>query len=169
MKRQRPTRNGRHERWVQLIGFSILGGILLGLFIDKWSQPLVYVKVAEAATTTPPVVLIELDYSSKESIEKLIRATFPEEPNTAVAVAKCESGLVKDAQSHFILSYGREQSYGIFQIHAKDWDAKAKKLGYSDYKTDVEDNVKMARHLYKARGNFKDWSCYNNGSYKKYL
>lgn len=130
-----------------------------------------FVREAEAstATTTPEVVVqIEVEYS-KEGIERLIRETFIEEPNTAVAIAKCESGLDADIQSHFTLSYGREQSFGVFQIHAKDWDNKAKKLGYGDYRTDVEDNVNMARFLYNSRGNFKDWSCYKNDSYKKFL
>jgi len=116
----------------------------------------------------PKEVQIEIVYS-KESIEQLIRETFPEEPNTAVAIAKCESGLDADIQSHHILSYGREESFGVFQIHAKDWDTKANKLGFEDYRTDVKDNVLMARYLYEARGNFKDWSCFKNGGYKQYL
>lgn len=168
---ERRYRHPQTERWVQIIGQSVIVGIILGILIHLWSAPLVVIREAEASTSTPEVVKIvqiEVAYS-KEGIERLIRATFPEAPNTAVAVAKCESGLDKDIQSHFILSYGREQSFGIFQIHAKDWDARAIKLGLENYRTDVEDNVKMARYLYQARGNFRDWSCYNNGSYKKFL
>jgi len=124
----------------------------------------------EALTTIeePKEVMIEVVYS-KEGIERLIRETFPEAPNTAVAIAKCESGLSKDIQSHHTLSYGREESYGVFQIHSKDHDRTAKKLGFENYRTDVEDNVYMARHLYDSRGNFKDWTCYNSGEYKRFL
>ncbi len=178
---QQRDRQGRYRqvrvttRWEYIVCLSILGGIFTGLYMDKkdlnpWAGPIIY--TAEAASEPlqdkPKEVRIKVVYS-KEGIERLIRETFHEAPNTAVAIAKCESGLNKDIQSHFILSYGREQSFGIFQIHAKDWDAKAKKLGYGDYKTDVEDNIKMARYLYESRGNFKDWSCYNNGSYKAFL
>ena len=169
---ERRYRDPIKERWIQIIGYAVLMGIVLGIFIHLWSAPLVVIREAEAATTTPEVVekvvMIEVEYS-KEGIERLIRETFPEAPNTAVAVAKCESDLNKDIQSHHILSYGREQSFGIFQIHARDWDARAKNLGFENYRTDVEDNVKMARYLYKSRGNFKDWTCYNSGAYKNFL
>lgn len=123
----------------------------------------------ETATSTPQEVQIKVVYSTKESIERHIREVFPEAPNTAVAIAKCESGLNAEIQSHHTLSYGREQSFGIFQIHARDHDRTAQRLGLEDYRTDVEDNVAMARHLYNSRGNFKDWTCYNTGEYKKYL
>lgn len=184
---QQRDRLGRYKtkrmttRWEYIVCLSILGGIFTGIWMDKhdlnpWNGPVVYVKVAEAATTTPPVVLIELDYSSKESIEKLIRATFPEEPNTAVAVAKAESGgiLQKELQSYIIKDGVREPSYCTMQIHAPSWMIKARKLGYGDYKTNVESCIKMARVIYNdkkaATGNgFQAWSAYNNGSYKKYL
>jgi len=144
----------------------MVGAMLLDIQIAK-----AYENVGvEAATIViePREVMIEVVYS-KEGIERLIRETFPEAPNTAVAIAKCESGLSKDIQSHHTLSYGREESYGVFQIHSKDHDRTAKKLGLEDYRTDVEDNVKMARYLYDSRGNFKDWTCYNSGEYKKFL
>jgi hypothetical protein len=144
----------------------ILGGILIDI---KIAEAYEYVEVeAITAVVEPKEVKIEVVYS-KEGIERLIRKTFPEAPNTAVAIAKCESGLDSDIQSHHTLSYGREQSYGVFQIHAKDHDRTATRLGLEDYKTQVEDNVKMARHLFDARGNFKDWTCYNSGAYKKFL
>jgi len=124
--------------------------------------------VAVTTVVEPKEALIEVVYD-KVGIERIIRETFPEAPNTAVAIAKCESGLKADIQSHHTLSYGREQSYGVFQIHAKDHDRTATRLGYEQYRTQVEDNVLMARHLYDSRGSFKDWTCYNTGEYKKYL
>lgn len=62
-------------------------------------------------------------------------------------------------QSKNTLSYGREQSFGIFQIHAKDWEQTAIKLGLPDYKTNVEQNLKMARHVYEVQG-WDAWTCY---------
>ena len=168
MKR-RADRNPQRERWIQIIGFSILGGITLGLLIDRLQEPITYVKVAEAQEVEQEqVALIRVVYD-KAGIERLIRETFPEEPNTAVAIAKCESGLNADIQSHHTLSYGREQSFGVFQIHARDHDKTAKRLGFEDYRTDVEDNIAMARFLYDSRGNFRDWTCYNSGGYKRHL
>lgn len=152
-------------------------GIILGILIDIQRQTNILIYEARAdegevvATSTESVaagVLIRVEYD-KAGIEKLIRETFPEAPNTAVAIAKCESGLKATARAQAILSYGQESSWGIFQIHKPDWDARANKLGYGDYETDVEHNIKMARHIYDGRGSFKDWSCYNNGGYKRYL
>lgn len=167
---ERRLRDPKNERWVQIIGFSILGGITLGLLIDRLREPIVYVNVAQAEELIgkEQVVMIEVVYD-KAGIERLIRETFHEEPNTAVAIAKCESGLDADIQSHHTLSYGREQSFGVFQIHARDHDKTAKRLGFEEYRTSVEDNVAMARFLYDSRGNFRDWTCYNSGAYKRFL
>lgn len=40
-------------------------------------------------------------------------------PKYLVALAKCESSLNPNIQSKFMQSYGREQSFGLFQIHLK--------------------------------------------------
>ena len=111
---------------------------------------------------------------TKERIEEEIRRVFPEMPDIAVAVARCESGLVADVQARATLSYGREQSFGIFQIHARDHHKTAVRLELGDYKTDPADNIAMARHIYDnriAHGGypFQDWSCYKNGGYKRFL
>lgn len=124
----------------------------------------------EATTTAPRVVLIEEVINwTPERIEKEIRTVFTEEPNTAVAVAKCESGLNPTIQSRHTLSYGREQSFGIFQIHAKDHHTTAVRLGLTEYKTEVRDNLNMARYLYDDAGGFTPWTCYKTGEYKRFL
>ncbi len=145
----------------------MIGGILIDI---KIAEAYEHIEVEAITMVVPPKkeARIEVVYT-KEGIERKIRETFHEAPNTAVAIAKCESGLDEDIQSYHVLSYGREQSFGIFQIHAKDHDKTAKRLGYENYRTDVEDNIKMARYLYDRRGNFKDWTCYNTGQYKRYL
>jgi len=106
-----------------------------------------------------------------ERIEKEIRTVFKEAPNTAVAVAKSESGgtLKKEVRSQNIISYGQEKSYCTFQIHAPVWDSVAKELGYGDYRTNPESCVKMAYYIYKDAGGFTPWTEYNNGNYKRHL
>jgi hypothetical protein len=100
------------------------------------------------------------EYWTEERIIEAIRATFPESPDTAVAIAKCESGLNPTIQSYHQLSYGRERSFGLMQVHEPDWGVKANQLGYFDWKTDVDDNLKMARYIFEAAGNsWKPWSC----------
>jgi hypothetical protein len=109
------------------------------------------------------VVILEVVYTREDIIRK-IEETFPESPNTAVLVAKCESGLIPDIQSNHTLSYGREESFGLFQIHARAWDKHAQRLGYVDYKTEVDDNLKMARYIYEQAGKrWTPWSCYTKG------
>lgn len=154
-----------------MIAGAVLAGILTGLFIQISLDSATVVQAkSEEVIEEPEEVRIEvvIDWT-KERIEEEIRTVFHEEPNTAVAIAKCESGLKADIQSHHILSYGREQSFGVFQIHAKDHEGTAKRLGLEDYRTDVKDNVQMARFLYDNRGNFNDWTCFKSGEYKRYL
>lgn len=113
------------------------------------------------------MIEIEIDWT-EERIIKELRDTFPETPNTAVAIARCESGL-KMIQSNQILDYGREQSYGIMQVHAKVHEGTAVALGLGDYKTDIAENIKMARHIYDNAGDWSDWTCYTKGLYLSYL
>lgn len=149
------------------------------MFIDICRNLNKVIYIAEAKETEvvvePQKVLIEVRIDwTKERIEEEIRRVFPEMPDIAVAVARCESGLVADVQARATLSYGREQSFGIFQIHARDHHKTAVRLELGDYKTDPADNIAMARHIYDnriAHGGypFQDWSCYKNGGYKRFL
>jgi len=84
---------------------------------------------------------------------------FPEDEATALAVAHCESGF-KMVQSRHQQPYGREMSFGIFQVHSPDWEKVAVKLGYADYKTNPVSNVKLARHIYE-QGGWQPWSCFS--------
>lgn len=114
------------------------------------------------ATTTPQEVQIEviIDWN-RERIEKEIRTVFHEQPDLAVAIAKCESGLVADIQSGHTLSYGQERSFGVMQVHEPDWADDAKRLGLEDWRTDPAENLKLARYIYDRAGErFTPWSCY---------
>jgi len=135
-------------------------------------QPLIVHK-AEAATfkEEPKEVKLEVvvDWTPRR-IEKEIRTVFHEIPNTAVAVAKAEGGLVKERQSDFYRNGVREPSFCAFQIHAPSWDKKAKNLGYGDYKTNPASCIRMAKYIYDHTGkNFNQWSAYREGKHKKYL
>ena len=89
----------------------------------------------------------------------MITDAFPDQPRTAYLVAQCESGL-KMVQSNHIQPYGREESFGIFQIHARAWDKVAQSMGL-DYKNNVRDNIEMAKYIYQQSG-WKAWTCYND-------
>ena len=152
-------------------------GIIFPLLTHAYmtSQAVIYEKEPVEVVQEPVEVIIEVEIDwTPERIEQEIRDTFPESPDLAVAIARCESGLDADIQSRHILSYGREQSFGVFQIHAKDHHATAVRLGLENYKTDPAHNIKLARHIYDNRiknGGYawQDWSCYKNGGYKKFM
>jgi hypothetical protein len=146
-----------------IVGGVFTGAVLHGLTTDYDGSELVHTAEAAATTTEPREVRIEVRINwDKERIEKEVRETFKEDPETAVKIAKCESGLKADIQSRHVLKYGQERSFGVFQIHEPDWHKTAVRLGYDEYKTNPAHNIKMARHIYDAAGKkWTDWSCFN--------
>ena len=141
-----------------MVGIAL--GIVLGIFIDVYMNPVAEEARAEIVEVQPVEVELEIIYTTEDIIRK-IKETFPEDPETAVKIARCESGLNIEIQSKHILSYGQERSYGLFQIHAPDHHKTALRLGYDNYQTDIDDNLAMARYIYDAAGKrWTAWSCY---------
>lgn len=122
----------------------------------------------------PVEVILEV-ILTQEYKEKRIREVFYEEPNTAVAVAKGESGHLlkvdaynpeahRDSKGN-VICHG---SIGVMQIgcvhNKKDIDALK----------DFEFNLEKARAIYEdskaRRGNgFLPWGAYTDGGYKRFL
>lgn len=137
--------------------------IIIAILIDvNRAEGVHVVQVAEAATSTPQEVRIEVVVNwDKQRIEQEIRTVFWEDPETAVKVAKCESGLVATAQSNHTLSYGRERSFSIFQVHEPDWADDAERLGLHEWRTNPKENIQLARYIYDRAGKrWTPWSCY---------
>ena len=113
------------------------------------------------------------------NVKRLIRETFYEEPNTAVAVAMAESKLVmqqsrerypKDRPEYGVKAGDRELSFCYFQIHAPAHAKTAKHLGLEDYATNPESCVKMARVVYEQAGkSFKPWTVFQKKMYLAYI
>ena len=107
-----------------------------------------------------------------ENVKRLIRHTFPEEPATALEVARLESSFKMQQSRHIytrdnlrlgIKAGTRERSYCIFQIHEPAHKETIERLGLEDFKTNIESCVKMARVVYEQAGNsFKPWTVYTN-------
>jgi hypothetical protein len=157
------------KRWETIIGCSAIVGIILGIVLHIFSQPYVFVREAQAATVipTPKPMPVTVEYTPT-GIERLIRNTFPEDAETALAIARNEGGLQVEIQSQYRKNGVREPSFCTFQIHEPSWMKLAKSHGYGDYKTNVESCVKMARIVYDTSG-WKPWTTYTSGSYKQYL
>ena len=152
------------------MGFAIIAGVVLGILIDMMqvrNVPIVYVAEAKEAVVKEdaPQIVIKIDWT-KERIEKEIRTAFPEEPNTAVAIAWAESQLNPNAyngEAH----RGCNGSLGIMQM------ACVHQRGGEDL-FDPAVNIKRARNIYddsKARtGNgWLPWGAYTDGRWKQYL
>jgi len=109
--------------------------------------------VVEEQVEEPREVLIRVEYTT-EGIKRLIRETFPEDAETALKIAACESGYNPEAYNPTNNSHDR----GIFQIsdkyHKKTWT----EMGYTDMH-DVKQNIEYARVLYEESG-WNHWVCY---------
>lgn len=104
---------------------------------------------------------------SEANVRQLIRATFPDDPNTAVAVAMAESGLNPRATNAQDSHRGCKGSYGIFQVGCVH--------GYQPAALyDVETNIRIAKALYddakaKTGNGWAPWGAHSNGSYLAYM
>ena len=84
----------------------------------------------------------------------LIRTTFPEDPQTAVAVANCESGL--NANAYNPNNKDGSTDGGLWQINSTH-NKRLEQLGLDKF--DPEDATEFARLLYEESG-WMPWVCY---------
>jgi hypothetical protein len=125
------------------------------------------------------------------SIETLIRNYFPEDPETAIAIAKAESGLdPRKPSTTDITRDGHVYSHGLFQINLtvsnidgvpcnQAFDGKNNGSTIKDtalYKKCVKlaqdpiKNLNAARLKYEGRKNtWGAWGAFLNESYKRHL
>lgn len=88
------------------------------------------------------VVQIEVRYT-EEGITQKIRETFPEQPETMLKIAKCESNF-----NYKIVSPTND--HGLFQINQAAHGKRLKELGIDPLT--VDGNLQYARMLYDERG-----------------
>lgn len=89
----------------------------------------------------------------RENVVALIHATFPDDPHTAVAIARCESGL--NPKAYNPKNTNGTTDGGLFQINSTHYK-RMEKLGLDPY--DVRDNAAFARMLYEESG-WRPWVC----------
>lgn len=86
-------------------------------------------------------------------VEWLIRQTFPETPDKAVRVARCESRLDPEAVSP------GGSNVGLMQINVVH-KGLAARMGYSwGQMLQAAPNLAVARAVYDAAGGWSPWSC----------
>lgn len=117
-----------------------------------------------------PVTHIE---KKSVSIEDMIRKVFTDNPDDAIAIAKCESGMRADnvGDTH-LMSINRQtgelvgDSIGLFQIRtgSSDWNrAYANGMSADDFRSwmsDPNENIKYAYEIFK-RADYK-WTPWFN-------
>jgi len=103
---------------------------------------------------TDPAVVIGGDIVEK------IRKVFSEDPDTAVAIAQCESSLDPERIGDTHMKF---PSVGLFQVN-QTWHK---------YDTatlqDPDQNIRIAKEIKDRWGNWNAWSCYKQGYYKKFI
>lgn len=106
--------------------------------------------------TTPSASL-----SDKEEVMKYILEIFGKDADRAIWVAKCESGLRKDAYNGS--NSNSTADYGVFQINS----VHQKRFGQG-YMVDWKENVRVAKKIFDEQG-FSPWVCARSIGEKNYL
>lgn len=154
------------SRWEMLIVLSIVVGVLLAITVDATRHEVVAQEVIEEVVEEPKEVRVEvvIDWTEERIKEEVWKAAakYNTYPDKMWEVIKCESGLDIDVQSRHILSYGREQSYGLAQFHipAGNKTADGRVITKEIALDPVEALDAMAYHF--SIGNARLWTCYRN-------
>ena len=128
---------------------------------------------SEAPTTTAYVITVPTDPPTSTTVrprplpvttlpervdedmsdtEWLIRQTFPESPDRAVRIARCESGLEPHATNG--------QYVGIMQVGSRTHAALIARMGYTVADLyGVRANLAVARAIFDAAGDWSPWTC----------
>lgn len=179
MKRSRDAR-GRYVKeyrkatWVEKLYVVIMISFFIGtIIIEEVNQLMkpVYaenIQIEEEIKEEPREVRIKIVYSTLEQKEARIREVFTDTPNTAVAVAKAESGEYINEKAYNPEWHYDEKgnaicqgSYGAFQI-ACVHEPDVEKL------YDFEYNLQKAKEI-KEKSNWFPWGGYTSGGWKKFL
>jgi len=158
------------DNLAQAVAVGIAVGIVVGIIIDAYFTPIVEVahaeEVVQIVQLEPVEVLVEINYNwdivrTKEEIRKAADK-YGVSYEKMDATVKCESKYDLDVQSHHILSYGRELSFGLAQFHlpSKNRDAQGVVITKEMALDPLQALDAMAYHF--SIGNARLWTCYRN-------
>lgn len=145
------------------IGCACMGAIVLAIVFDVWYQsataPIEYVAtVAHAEELEPREVQFRVEINwTRERLEQEVETKAKEYGVSAQLmkdIIKCESNWDTDVQSHHTLSYGREKSFGLVQIHLPSHPT----VSYEEAIDPAFAINFLAEHI--ADGSARMWSCY---------
>ncbi|MFE2584972.1 helix-turn-helix domain-containing protein [Streptomyces sp. NPDC059378] len=126
----------------RLTAFQVLAGMTATNVVDDATKKALYAQKVSMATWSP------------DRVTRRIREVFTEDPDTAVAIARCASFL----DPLWVLpNTNGSRNWGVFQIS----DARLRELGGTPLRAfDPAWNIEAAHRLWSARRDFHDWpSC----------
>ncbi|MEU6254450.1 helix-turn-helix domain-containing protein [Streptomyces sp. NPDC047043] len=126
----------------RLTAFQVLAGLPATSVADEATKKALYAQKVSMTTWSPA------------RVAKRIREVFVEDPDTAVAIARCASFL----DPLWVLpNTNGSRNWGVFQIS----DARLRDLDGTPLRAfDPEWNIKAAHRLWSVRHDFHDWpSC----------
>ncbi|MEU0967052.1 helix-turn-helix domain-containing protein [Streptomyces sp. NPDC005917] len=126
----------------RLTAFQVLAGLPATNVVDDATKKALYARKVSMATW------------SRAEVAKRIREVFVEDPDTAVAVARCASFL---DPLYVLPNTNGSRNWGVFQIS----DARLRELDGTPLRAfDPAWNIEAAHRLWSAKRDFHDWpSC----------
>lgn len=130
--------------------------------------------VPQTQTLGSPETTHSLSSRATSEVEVKIRAAFPEDPDTAVAVAKGESGLDKYAIGYnchywnngvrYSTSCKKEDIGKHWSVDCGVWQINVVSKSCPDNLFDPEENTKIAKDMWSKRG-WQPWVAWKNKQY----
>jgi hypothetical protein len=123
----------------RVTAFQVLAGLPPRGVVDEETKRALYARRADLRTWPP------------DRVEHRIRQVFPEEPDRAVAIARCQSFL---DPLHVLPNTNGTRNWGVFQLA----DVRLRELGGTPRQAyDPEWNIQAARRLWERDRDFTNW------------
>jgi hypothetical protein len=123
----------------RVIAFQVLAGLQPRGVVDEATKRALYDQKVSMTTWSP------------EQVERRIREVFPEEPDRAVGIARCQSFL---DPLYVLTNTNATRNWGVFQLS----DKLLGELGGTQRQAlDPEWNIQTARRAWSRHQDFRDW------------
>lgn len=123
----------------RVTAFQVLAGLQPRGVVDEATKRALYDQKVSMVTWPP------------ERVERRIREVFPEEPDRAVGIARCQSFL---DPLYVLTNTNGTRNWGVFQIS----DKLLRELGGTPRRAyDPEWNIQAARRAWARHHDFRDW------------
>ncbi|WP_228122305.1 helix-turn-helix domain-containing protein [Saccharothrix syringae] len=123
----------------RVIAFQVLADLQPRGVVDEPTKHALYERRANLVTWTP------------EQVEARVREVFPEEPDRAAGIARCQSFL---DPLHVLPNTNGTRNWGVFQLS----DALLREFGGTPRQAfDPEWNIRTARRAWARYRDFRDW------------